>query len=100
MLLTIFAGIELLFFMLGVITTLCIIGFIKLYKTYQLDWKSWITLILGILLAVFAIAWAISSVLEGEPRAASMGMVFFGIPGIIILLLGRRFIVKCDLKTE
>lgn len=100
MLLSIFAGIELLFFMLGVITTLCIIGLVKLYKTYQLDWKSWITLILGILLAVFAIAWAISSALEGEPRAASMGMVFFGIPGIIILLLGRRFVVKCDLKSE
>jgi hypothetical protein len=100
MLLTIFSGTELLFFMLGVVTTLCIIGIVKLYKMYQLDWKSWITLILGIFLAVFSAAWAISSVLEGEPRAASMGMVFFGIPGIIILLLGRRFIVKCDLKSE
>ena len=100
MLLTIFAGIELLFFMLGVITTLSIIGIVKLYKTYQLDWKSWMTLLIGIFLAVFAIAWAVSSVLEGEPRAASMGVVFFGIPGIIILLLGRRFVVKCDLKSE
>jgi len=100
MLLTIFTGVEFLFFMLGVITTLCIIGIVKLYKTYQLDWKSWITLILGIFLAVFAAAWSISSVLEGEPRAASMGMVFFGIPGLIILLLGRRFIIKCELKSE
>jgi uncharacterized membrane protein YqjE len=100
MLLTIFSGIELLFFTLGVMSTLFVIGIVKLYKTYQLDWKSWVTLILGIFLAVFAVAWAVSSVLEGEPRAASMGVVFFGIPGIIILLLGRRFIVKCDLKTE
>ena len=100
MLLTIFTGIEFLFFMLGVVSTLSVMGLVVLQKKYQLDWKSWTTLILGILLLVFAIAWSISSVLEGEPRAASMGMVFFGIPGLIILLLGRRFVVRSEIKSE
>ena len=95
MLLTIFTGIEFLFFMLGVATALSIVGLVMLNKTYLLNWKSWLTLILGALLLIFAVAWSVSSVLEGEPRAASMGMVFFGIPGLIILLLSRRFVVKC-----
>lgn len=99
MLLYIFSGIEFLFFMLGVFTTLGVMGLIVLQRTYRMDWKSWSSLILGIFLVVFAIAWSVSSVLEGEPRAASMGMVFFGIPGIIILLLGRRFVVKSEAKS-
>jgi hypothetical protein len=98
MLLTIFTGIEILFFMLGVATALSIVGLVMLNKTYLLDWKSWVALILGFLFLVFAVAWSMSSVLEGEPRAASMGMVVFGIPGLIILLLSRRFVVKCEAR--
>lgn len=99
MLLTIFSGIEFLFFILGVLTTLGVLGLIILQKSYNLDWKSWTSLIMGAFLVVFSIAWSVSSVLEGEPRAASMGIVFFGIPGIIFLLLGRRFVVKCATKS-
>lgn len=96
MLLTIFTGIEILFFTLGVVTTLSVVGLIMLSKTYKLDWKSWTSLILGILIVLFAAAWSVSSMMEGEPRAASMGMVVFGIPGLIVLLLSRRSVVKCD----
>ena len=96
MLLTIFIGIEILFFVLGVICTLAILGIVMLNKTYQMDWNSWSTTILAALLLIFGIAWSVSSVLEGEPRAASMGMVVFGLPGIVILLLARRFVVKCE----
>lgn len=98
MLLNIFTGVEILFFMLGVVTTLSVMGLVLLQKRYQLDWKSWMTLIIGTILLIFSIAWSISSVLEGEPRAASMGLVFFGIPGLIILLLGRRFVAKSQIK--
>ena len=95
MLITIFSGIELLFYSLGAITTLIIVGLVVLNKQYQLDWKSWTGLISGAFLVVFAYGWAVSSVMEGEPRAASMGMVFFGIPGLMLLLLARRWVVKC-----
>jgi len=40
------------------------------------------------------LAWSVSSVLEGVPRAASMGLIFFGIPAVILLLLGRRMVLK------
>lgn len=94
MLLNIFSGIEILFFVLGVLTTLGVVGLIFLGRSYQLDWKAWSSLGLGALLLIFALAWSVSSVLEGEPRAASMGMVFFGMPGIIFGLLGRRFVLQ------
>ena len=46
---------------------------------------------LGIALILFCIAWGVGSVLEGVPRAAAMGVVFFGFPGVVLLtLLGRK----------
>ena len=46
---------------------------------------------LGIALVLFCIAWGVGSVLEGVPRAAAMGVVFFGFPGVVLLtLLGRK----------
>jgi len=94
MLTTIFSGIEVLFFLLGVLSTLAVIGMISLNKKYNFDWKAWTTAILGSFLVIFSIAWSVSSVLEGEPRAASMGLVVFGLLGLIILALARRLIVS------
>ncbi len=46
---------------------------------------------LGIALVLFCIAWGVGSVLEGVPRAAAMGVVFFGFPGVVLLtLIGRK----------
>ncbi len=48
-------------------------------------------LALGIALILFCFAWGMGSVLEGVPRAAAMGVVFFGFPGVILLtLVGRK----------
>ena len=49
---------------------------------------------LGIALILFCIAWGMGSVLEGVPRAASMGVVFFGFPGVILLTLVGRMAMK------
>jgi len=90
----IFSGIELLFFFLGFLSCLMITGVFQLNKRNRLDWKSWISIGLGAFLLLFCIAWSASSVLEGEPRAASMGMVVFGIPALILLTLGLRLSLK------
>ncbi len=45
---------------------------------------------LGIALILFCIAWGMGSVLEGVPRAAAMGVVFFGFPGVVLLTLVGR----------
>lgn len=45
----------------------------------------------GIGLILFCIAWGVGSTLEGVPRAAAMGVVFFGFPGVVLLTLIGRF---------
>ncbi|MBI9063761.1 MAG: hypothetical protein JEZ14_17400 [Marinilabiliaceae bacterium] len=90
----IFSGVELLFFFLGFLSCLMIVGLIHLNRRNRLDWKAWLSIGLGAFLFLFCIAWSVSSVLEGEPRAASMGMVVFGLPALILLTLGMRLSFK------
>ena len=89
----IFSGIEILFFCLGVLTTLSVGALVYLSKRYHLDWKSRTMSGGGVFFLIFCVAWSVSSVLEGEPQAAALGLVFFGSPAIILFLLIRRIIV-------
>ena len=94
----IFSGIEVLFFLLGFLTCLFIFIFIRLYTKYQMDWKVWSLVGLGAFFMLFCLAWSISSILEGEPRAASMGMVVFGLPALILFGLTRRMLLQKSRK--
>ncbi len=51
-------------------------------------------LALGIAMILFSIAWGMGSVLEGVPRAAAMGGVFFGFPGVVLLTLVGRVALR------
>lgn len=51
---------------------------------------SWILIIIGILAILFAIMWSVSSIAEGEPRAAGMGLLIFGGTGLILLVISIR----------
>lgn len=90
----IFVGIEILFFILGALCTLLVVALVFYNKKYKFNWPTWVFYVLGAFFFVFTIAWSVSSVLEGEPRAASMGLVFFGILSLILFAIGRRFMVK------
>jgi len=90
----VFTGIEILFYLLGVLSTLFIGGLIKYNKVFKFSALSWALLGLGGFLLIFCIAWSVSSVLEGVPRASSMGLVTFGIPSVILLLFGRKVALK------
>ena len=79
-------------FCLGVLTFASVIVLVKLSKRFHLNWIAWGGLSIGISLILFCIAWAVSSTLEGEPRAANMGIVFFGLPGIALLTVTARFV--------
>ena len=89
----IFNGIEILFFCLGVLTTVSVGALVYLHKAYRFDWKSWSLSGMGVFLFIFCVAWSVSSVLEGEPQAAALGLVFFGCPAVISFLLARRLVV-------
>jgi hypothetical protein len=78
-------------FSLGLLTTGSTIFLWHFSKRYQLNWLAWSGLSMGIILVLFSIAWAVGSVLEGVPRAASMGLLLFGFSGIVILTLAFRY---------
>ena len=96
----IFKGVEIMFFWLGVLSTLAVVLMIYLNKTYGFDWKTWTMTGFGTFLFIFCVAWSVSSVLEGEPQAAALGLVFFGSPAIVLFLLARRSIVKKLKKSD
>lgn len=90
----IFTGTETLFYLLGILTTLFVMGLLKYNKQLKFNALGWSLLGMGGFLFIFCIAWSVSSVLEGVPRAASMGLVVFGIPSLLFLLFGRKVALK------
>ncbi len=79
-------------FVLGVLSISSGVAARKLSRQYRLTWIALSGLVFGVLLILFSIAWGMGAVLEGVPRAASMGILFFGLPGIVLLTLTLRFI--------
>ena len=78
-------------FCLGVLTFIAAILLWKGSQRYRLNWMAWTGLLLGVFLVLFSIAWAMGSVLEGVPRAASMGLLCFGLGGVALLALTMKF---------
>jgi hypothetical protein len=54
----------------------------------------------GIGLILFATAWSVACMLEGVPRAASMGLLLFGLPGIGLTTYGARLIGKAKATQQ
>lgn len=61
---------------------------------HNVGWSSLSITGIGIGMILFAVAWGVASILEGVPRAASMGMLLFGLPGIGLTTLGGRLMGK------
>ena len=91
---------DLTWFLLGLVSAGIVYFLYGFSKKQRLDWISWAGLIMGIFSILFSIAWAVGSVLEGEPRAASMGLLMFGLSGIIILTITARFIRSGSKKRK
>ena len=87
-------------YILGVLTGAVAYALYLISKKTALNWLSWSGLIAGSALILFSIAWAVGSVLEGVPRAASMGILLFGLSGVIILTLTARMIASQKDKAK
>jgi hypothetical protein len=83
----------LMWFTVGLIVGLSALGAVELQKRFRVDWRGWAGLAVGIVLVLFCIAWSVAAVAEGEPRAASMGLLLFGGPGVAVLALTFRLLV-------
>lgn len=79
------------FYIVGLLAAGSAWWLIHLSYRHQINWMPLAGLALGIGLILFCLAWGMGSVLEGVPRAAAMGVVFFGFPGVVLVsLIGRR----------
>ena len=92
---------SLMWFLLGALIVL----FIMVLKNWisrnqvKLAWSSWLGIIIDAILVFFTIAWCVTSIIESENRAALMGLLFMGLPALIVFGLTRKKIMK-DIKTK
>ena len=63
-------------------------------KNTSLTWYEWLLGILGVLLLILAIQNFTQSLWEIEAMAGWMMMLYFGLPGIIILAVTARLVSK------
>jgi hypothetical protein len=91
---------DLTWYILGVLTGALAYSLYLIFKKTTLNWLLWSGLISGSSLILFSIAWAVGSVLEGVPRAASMGILLFGLSGVIILTLTARMMASQKDKAK
>jgi len=83
----------LMWFIIGLMVAFLAIGGYKLWKQGA-NWKTFLPSIVGALLFLFGVAWSVSSAIEGEPQSAAMGLVFFSIPGILLVLVGYKLFTQ------
>lgn len=93
---TIFTANEMLFFFTGVLAIVLIWTCNHLNRHRPFSWVAWVTAIFGGVLLLTAIQWAVSSVLEGEPQAANMGLLVFGVPALLLLGTTGRLVFRQD----
>jgi vacuolar-type H+-ATPase subunit I/STV1 len=78
---------------LGFIVGISVLVAKELHERFEIDWRGWAGLALGEVMVLLCIAWSVAAVAEGEPRAASMGLIVFGAPGVAVLALTTRLFV-------
>jgi hypothetical protein len=89
------------FFFLGVFSTLGVIGIWLAIKRLNAGGPMIALLSTGLFLILFSFAWSASSILEHEHQAANMGILFFGLPGILCLgLAWKKLSRKNQIKPE
>ena len=91
---------SLMWYVLGLLTGLCVLAVLELNRHFDIDWKGWTGLGTGAFLVLFAIAWFGGALYEGEPQSASMGLIFFAGAGLIALVLTWRFLIEKSGKAE
>jgi hypothetical protein len=71
----------------------------RMSRRMPLGWFGWCGLGGGIFLLLFSIAWGVAAVLEGVPRAGSMGLLMFGLTGIVSLTVTGRVLKQRSARS-
>lgn len=80
----------LMWFMLGSLTVGSLWGLIIWNSKKKLTKIQLSGFVISLIMAVFALAWSLSSVAESEAQAAAMGMMIFGGTAVILFLLSLK----------
>ena len=83
---------------MGILFTLCVLGFAYVSTRIKTQWYTWVVLIGGAFMVMFGIAWAGSSFVEGYASSGALGLTLFTGPGIVAMVLAWRYWVAPGLK--
>ena len=91
----------LMWFCVGFIVGVSVLVAKELHERFEIDWRGWAGLAAGELMVLLCIAWSVAAMAEGEPRAATMGLIVFGGPGVAVLALSTRlFVLPAARRSE
>jgi hypothetical protein len=92
---------ALMWFSIGLVVGLSTFVAKEVHGRFEIDWRGWAGLVLGLFMVLFCIAWSVAASAEGEPRAASMGLIVFGAPGVAVLALSTRiFVLPAERRSK
>ena len=83
-----------MWFCVGALAVGAVWGMVELAKRFQLNALAWAGGLGGVGTLLFAIAWTVGSVVEGEGQAAALGAMMFGAAGVAIVALTARMLIK------
>ncbi len=90
----VFTGNEILFLFTGALIVAFAWILTWLRKKYAIRWPALVVAFLGCFQVLFAFQWAVSSILERETQAANMGLLLFGLPGLLLLGIAGKLVRK------
>ncbi|WP_299796798.1 tetrachloroethene dehalogenase [uncultured Shewanella sp.] len=80
-------------YLMGMMTLAAFIGYRELEKHFRLDWKANLGLLAAFCSYWLCFGWSWASFVEGETQSGAMGLIMFGLSGVIFTAITwRKFI--------
>jgi biotin transporter BioY len=89
-------------FLFGLVLGVCILGLLrwKSAKKIRMTWYEWVMGIASLILILLVIQNFVGSIGEEETRAAWMGVLFLGIPAVILGVLAVRLPLQRQVRSK
>ena len=89
-------------FLFGLVLGACILALLqwKRAKKVRMTWYEWVMGVVSLILILLVIQNFVGSVAEEETRAAWMGVLFLGIPAVVLGVLAVRLPLQRQLRGK
>ena len=77
-------------FCMGILFTLGVQALAYASTIVPLPWYAWAMAGTGGILVLFGIGWASASFFEGVAQSGAMGLIFFSLSGLVLIVLSWR----------